>query len=176
MKNIVFMVAAACFLASVFGDGYAQTQMSAKEEKELEELSGKLVRMKRAVDKFANELVSSFDERGREYVAPVGRLVRVEKDFTVKADLPGMDKDKIVVTLENNRILKISGSRESSVTEKGPNIVRQERMEGRFERVVELPAECKNEGISASYKNGVLEIIIPKKEAAKPQAIKVKVE
>lgn len=170
---VLFLCGASCAVA--------QTDMTAKEERELEELSKRMVRMKRAVDKFANELVSSFPDQGRPAAGVFGGNVRVdivenEKDFVVTADLPGMDKDKIVVTLEGNRILKISGSREMSKTESGPNVVKQERMAGRFERALELPAECKGDGVEASYKNGVLEVIVPKKEPVKPATIKVNVQ
>jgi HSP20 family protein len=87
-----------------------------------------------------------------------------------------MDKDKITVTLESGKLLKISGSREAMKQEAGPNVVKRERMVGKFERAIELPAECKSDGISASYKNGVLEVRIPKKETAKPEMIKVTVQ
>jgi HSP20 family protein len=48
-------------------------------------------------------------------------------------------------------------------------------MEGSFERVIELPAECKSDGITAAYNNGVLEIVVPKKEAVKPETVNVTV-
>jgi HSP20 family protein len=179
MKKILSIAAVICLFAS--GLAVAQTDMTAKEEKELEELSQKLVRMKHAVDKFANELVSTYPAQGRSPYGGFGGDVRVdivenEKSFLVTADLPGMDKDKITVTLESGRILRISGSREMVRTETGPNVVKQERMEGKFERVLELPAECKSDGISASYKNGVLEITILKKEPTKPETVKVNVQ
>jgi HSP20 family protein len=151
-----------------------------RDERELEALSKKLVRMKREMDSFMKELASSYQDAGRP-PAGFGSDVKVDiaenpKDFVVRADLPGMDKDKITVTLERGRLLRISGSREQMVEEKTPNMVRRERMEGRFDRTIELPADCKSEGITASYKNGVLEIAIPKKEESKPEMIKVDVK
>ena len=179
MKKVALLTMAACLCCASLA--VAQTGMTAKEERELEELSKQMVRMKHAVDKFANELVSSFPDQGRPAAGAFGANVRVnivenEKDFVVTADLPGMDKNKIVVTLEGNRILKISGSREMSKAEIGPSVVKQERMAGSFERALELPAECKGDGIQASYKNGVLEVIVPKKEQVKPATIKVSVQ
>jgi len=179
MKKIAMLAVCVCLFGAPLA--VAQTDITAKEERELEELSKRMIRMKHAVDKFANELVSSFPDQARPAAGVFGGSVRVdivenEKDFVVTADLPGMDKDKIVVTLEGNRILKISGSREMSKTEAGPSVVKQERMAGSFERVLELPVECKSDGIQASYKNGVLEVIVPKKEPAKPETIKVNVQ
>jgi len=181
MKKITISVIAGAFLFLGISDqSLAQTSMNSQDEKEMSELSAKLVRMKKSVDQFANELASAYsDQRG--VLSSFGQDVRVDiaenpEEYIVKADLPGMDKDKITVTLEGGRVLKIAGSREAIKEETGPNMVKRERMEGKFERVIELPAECKSEGISASYKNGVLEVIIPKKESAKPEMIKVNIK
>jgi HSP20 family protein len=178
MRRYLAVFAVMCLFLT--GLSAAQTRVTEQEEKELEELSSRLVRMKRAVDKFADELTASYREKDGPRHGLLGSNVRVdilenEKEFVVKADLPGMDKDKIVVTLDNNRILKISGARQVYKTVEGPNVVRQERMEGSFERVIELPAECKSDGITAAYNNGVLEIVVPKKEAVKPETVNVTV-
>jgi len=164
----------------IAGLACAQTTVTEQDEKNLEELSKKLVRTKRAMDQFMGELASTYSEQGKLF-SSYGADVKVDivenpKNFVVKADLPGMDKDKMTVTLEKGKILKIAGSREMEKKETGPNVVRQERMEGKFERIIELPAECMSEGISASYKNGVLEITIPKKEETKPEMIKVDIK
>ena len=152
-----------------------------QEEKNLEILSKKLVRMKKEMDKFIKDMSVAYQDQGDTSPAAFGGNMKVDivendKDFVVTADLPGMDKDKIDITLERGRILKIAGMRHVEKKETAPGVVRQERMEGMFERVLELPAECKSEGISASYNNGVLEIMIPKKETTKTEAVKVKVQ
>jgi len=97
-------------------------------------------------------------------------------NIIVKADLPGMEKDKIEVTLMNSRILKIGGSRDMVREEQAQGAVRQERLSGKFERILELPAECLNKGIKAAYNNGVLEIDIPKRKSVKKETVKVKVQ
>lgn len=176
MKILLSVLIACAIMAN---SGYCQTTISDQDEENLEQLSKRLVRMKRSMDGFMKELVSSYSDQAA--FAGFGSDVRVDiaenpKDFVVRADLPGMDKDKIVVTLENNRILRISGSRQIMKEETGPNMVKQERVEGKFERTIELPALCKNDGIKASYTNGVLEIVIPKKEETKPEMIKVDVQ
>jgi len=176
MKKILVIISACFLTASV---AYGQTTLTDQDEKNLAELSKKLVRMKRDMDAFMKELSSSYSASGG--VSSFGSDVRIDivekpKEFIVKADLPGMDKDKIVVTLDNNRLLKIAGTREMIKEETSPNMVRQERMEGRFERVVELPKECRGEDVKASYANGVLEIVIPKKEETKPETVKVNVQ
>ena len=165
---------------------FAQTHEKApvgdqtQEEKDLELLSSRLIRMKRGMDKFVKEMTAAYQSQDDTMMAPFGGDVRVDivendKSFTVTADLPGMDKDKIDIVLEGGRTLKISGTRSADKKETAPGVVKQERMEGKFERVLELPAECRGAGISASYKNGVLEIVIPKKASAKIKTVKVKV-
>lgn len=179
------------FIIAVLSTGlvFAQTYDSApadsqtQEEKNLEILSKKLVRMKREMDKFVKDMSAAYSgSQDPAVMAAFGSDVKVDvaendKSFVVTADLPGMDKDKIDVTLENARILKISGMRRMEKKETSPGgVIRQERMEGRFERVLELPAECKSDGINASYKNGVLEITIPKKAPVNIETVKVKVQ
>ena len=153
----------------------------AQEEKNLEILSKKLIRMKREMDKFVKDMSAAYQDQDLASMGTFGSDVKVDivendKGFVVTADLPGMDKDKIDITLENGKILKISGIRHMEKKETAPGVVKQERMEGRFERVLELPAECKSDGIGASYNNGVLEITIQKKEPKKLETVKVKVQ
>ena len=184
MKKIAIIIAV-CFLSASLAS--AQTTANApvddqtQEERNLEILSKKLVRMKKEMDKFVKDMSATYQDQGFTATGPFGGDVKVdivenEKGFIVTADLPGMDKDKIDITLENNKVLKIAGMRRVEKQETAPGVVRQERMEGRFERVLELPAECKSDGIDASYKNGVLEITIQKKEPKKTEAVKVKVQ
>jgi len=178
MKKII---AIALLCAAVCGMAYADSLPTEQDYKNLAELREKLVRMKREMDKFIKDIITTYPDQPSGNVDLFGQDVKVDvaetdKDIIVKADLPGMDKDKIDITLANNRILKIAGSREMSKEETSPGVVKKERMSGHFERTLELPADCMNEGIKATYKNGVLEIIIPKRKAAKAEEIKVKVQ
>jgi len=184
MKKIAIVVAAFFIVVSLaLAQTYNKTTLDdqTQEEKNLEILSKKLVRMKKEMDKFIKDMSATYQGPDSAFTKAFGSDVKVDivendKGFIVTADLPGMDKDKIDVTLESGKILKISGTRHAETTTEAPGVVKQERMEGKFERVVELPAECKSDGISASYKNGVLEITIPKKESTKVAAVKVKVQ
>jgi len=171
------------FLICVFLAGIACADNMPTEEdyKNLAEMRAKLVRMKREMDHFIRDIMDTYPAQGGISVAGFGEEVKIDisetaKDVMVKADLPGMDKDKIEVALTNNKILKISGSRDMEAKEERPGMVRQERMSGKFERILELPVDCMTEGIKASYKNGVLELIIPKKEEAKESMVKIRVQ
>ncbi|MFA6079379.1 MAG: Hsp20/alpha crystallin family protein [Candidatus Omnitrophota bacterium] len=159
---------------------FAVTAESGDEYKDLEQLRTKIVRMKREMDKLVKDIVATYPEQGLGTSGTFGADVKVDvaetdKNIIVRADLPGMSKDKIEITLENNKILKISGTRETVKKETAPGMVRQERSLGRFERILELPAEGMNEGITASYRDGVLEIVIPRKKTLKEDKVKIKV-
>jgi HSP20 family protein len=98
-----------------------------------------------------------------------------EKDqIVVKAELPGMSKDDIQVSIADN-ILTIKGEKKKEEEDSGKDYYRSERVYGAFIRTLPLPAEVNPEKVHAAFKNGVLEIRLPKSEEAKKKAINVKV-
>ena len=100
-----------------------------------------------------------------------------EKDqIVVKAELPGLTKDDIQISISDN-ILTIKGEKKKEEEDTGKDYYRSERVfYGAFFRAVPPPAEINPEKIHATFKNGVLEIRLPKSEEAKKKEIKVKVE
>lgn len=102
--------------------------------------------------------------------------IKEEKDrFLVIADIPGVKKEDIHISLEHN-ILTLHGSREFEKTEKKEDYSRIERSQGQFYRRFSLPQTADDAKISAKYKHGVLEIAIPKKKAALEKKIDVQIE
>lgn len=98
-----------------------------------------------------------------------------DKDnFIVKAELPGMKKEDIEVSLHDGS-LSISGERKSETKHKDADIYRAERFYGRFQRTVTLPAPVAADNVAAQYKDGVLTITLAKTEEAKPKHIDVSV-
>jgi HSP20 family protein len=93
--------------------------------------------------------------------------------FVLYADVPGVEPKDIDITLENG-VLTLSGSREQSVEQKGVESRRIERLTGRFYRRFALPDTVDSESVSASGKNGVLQIVIPKRAQAQARKITVK--
>jgi HSP20 family protein len=177
MKKIILF---AVLILSTIGIVYAETAPTEEDYKNLEEMRLKLGRMRREMDKFMKDVIATYPDDG-SLSGLYGQDIRVDvtendKDILVKADLPGMEKDKIDITLEKARYLKIAGSRDVAKKESSPGLVRQERSSGRFQRVVELPAECLNDGIKATYKNGVLEVVIPKKAKTKEEEVKINIQ
>jgi len=98
-----------------------------------------------------------------------------EHDFVVHADLPGVNKDDINVTVENG-VLTITAETTSEKEEKeGERVIRQERRYGKYVRSLRLGSEVDAGNVKANYKDGVLELVLPKAEAAKPKKISVDV-
>ena len=95
--------------------------------------------------------------------------------MVVKAELPGLSKEDLDVTLtESTLTLKGEKKKEEEVREK--NFYRSERSSGSFVRTIELPSEVKTDQTKASFKNGILEIRLPKTEDAKKKVTKVKID
>jgi HSP20 family protein len=92
----------------------------------------------------------------------------------VKAELPGMKKEDIEISLEKG-MLSLSGERKHEETSGEGENFRSERFFGRFHRSLSLPTEVKADKVSASYMDGVLTVTLPKAEEAKPKQIEVSV-
>ena len=107
--------------------------------------------------------------------APTVDVYEEKDDIVVKAELPGMDKDNIEVNLTDHT-LTIKGEKKKEEEVKEENYYRSERSYGSFLRTLELPKDVHADKVKASFKNGILEVRIPKTEEAKAKEIKVKVE
>lgn len=92
---------------------------------------------------------------------PAVDIKETPKEFLVKADVPGMSKEDLDVRMDNHT-LTIQGKREFEKKEEKKNLIRTERFEGEFYRQFTLPETADAEKISASCKDGVLMITIPK--------------
>ena len=95
-----------------------------------------------------------------------------EDELVVSADLPGLTKDDIEVTVEDNR-LTVSGERKWDEETNKDHYHRIERAYGRFSRTLALPSAVKAEEVKASFKDGILNVTIPKAEEAKRKRIAV---
>ena len=106
--------------------------------------------------------------------SPAVDIVETEDELIVKADLPDVPLEDIDVRVENGTLL-LKGERkfEKEFADKGYH--RIERSYGSFMRSFSVPSSVDTEKVSADYKNGVLTVTLPKKEAAKPKQVQVKV-
>jgi HSP20 family protein len=128
------------------------------------------------------------DEIDRLFEAPLAELARgsqllsgwtpaldlyEDKDgFTLKAELPGMRKEDIELSLHDGS-LSISGERKHEEKHSDAEVYRAERFYGRFQRTVTLPTPVAADKVKAQYKDGILTVTLPKTEEAKPKHIEV---
>jgi HSP20 family protein len=120
-----------------------------------------------------NRLLSQDGVKTRPW-APAVDILETENELVLKADVPGVDLKDIDIQLENGT-LTVKGERkfEKEATNKGFH--RMERSYGSFVRIFTVPETVEAENVKAAYEAGVLTITLPKKEIAKPKAIKVQV-
>lgn len=118
------------------------------------------------------------DTSGRVATAEWAPAVDIKEEqncFMIHADLPGVTPEDIDVSMEKG-VLTIRGERHTEAKTEKDNYKRVERKYGSFYRRFSLPDTANNDEISAKCKNGVLDIVIPKREAVKPKKINVAVE
>ncbi len=106
--------------------------------------------------------------------APAVDVQETDKEYIVKADLPEVRKEDVKVGIEDG-ILTLEGERKQEKEEKNKKFHRVERVYGKFVRRLALPMEIDAQNVAAEFKDGVLNVHLPKTETAKPRAIDVKV-
>ncbi len=107
--------------------------------------------------------------------SPAVDLFDEEEQLVAKIELPGICKEAIAVNYQDG-VLTVSGERKPDYAEgKEPDCYRAERATGKFSRDMALPVPVQADKIRASYKDGVLSIILPKSEDAKPHKVDVNV-
>lgn len=107
--------------------------------------------------------------------APALDIHDTKDSIIIKADLPGFKKEDIKVSVVDD-ILTITGERKEETKAKEEDYVRTERYYGTFQRSLALPAAVDTNKLNASYKDGVLELTLGKREDAKPKQITIDVK
>ena len=125
-------------------------------------------------DLFAEMPGRSSGSRASGTVFPPLNVWEDEESFHVEAEVPGVSADAVEIEVVGSA-LTIRGERKVEATD-DVTAHRRERAAGRFERAVELPAEVDSEKVDASLKNGVLLLVLPKIEAAKPKKIQIRIQ
>lgn len=140
--------------------------------RELEDMSNRLNRV------FGRGGLARATEDNGEFItfdwAPSVDIAETVEAFEIKAELPDVKKEDVKVTVEDGQ-LRISGERKQEKEEKGKKFHRVERSYGSFLRSFALPENVDESKLSAEYRDGVLNVRLPKTERAKPKAIAVKV-
>lgn len=139
--------------------------------RELEEMSERFNRM------FGRPV--AWRENGKERLTvadwiPTVDISESDTEYLIKAELPEVKKEDVTVSLEDG-VLTIQGERKQEKEEKGKKFHRVERSYGSFVRSFTLPDRVDDVRVKAEFKDGVLNLHLPKSEKAKPKAIEVKV-
>jgi HSP20 family protein len=127
------------------------------------------------IDRLNRMFSDIYSETARSWVPPVDIFETENHEVVIKAEVPEVRKEDLKVTFENN-VLTLSGERQSVENSTQDQFRRIERRHGSFTRSFTLPASVDAARISASYKDGVLTVRLPRREDAKPKSIDVNVE
>jgi HSP20 family protein len=106
-------------------------------------------------------------------IAPLVDVSEDENHLTITAELPGLRKEDVKIQVENN-VLSISGEKRLEKEEKDKNFHRLERRYGSFYRAIALPQGVSTDQADAEFKDGVLNIRLPKREDVKPRTLPIK--
>ena len=106
--------------------------------------------------------------------SPLVDITEDDKEYLIKADLPDVKKEDVKLTVQDD-VMSISGERKYEKEAKGKKYHRVERTYGSFLRSFTVPDDADGNKVSAEFKEGVLNVHLPKSEKAKPKSIEVKV-
>lgn len=126
-------------------------------------------------DRLMNDFFGdNLEDTGLTDWAPDVDIVEDKDEFILTADLPGLTKKDININIKEN-MLTISGERKSEIKDEKRNYCRTERRYGAFKRSFQLTDKVIADKISATFKDGVLTVNVPKAEEVKPKEIEIKV-
>src|SRR5947199_1334474 len=123
---------------------------------------------------FSNNVSRSFDDEGlmRGAWMPSVDIYENKDQIVLEAELPGMNREDFELTIENN-VLTLRGERRFEKKDEADNYHRVERAYGAFSRSFTLPQTVSSEGATAEYKNGVLRVVLHKREEVKARRLEV---
>lgn len=136
-----------------------------------------LARMQNEFDRIFNDFFPGQHRQhshseARSAWSPLVDLSENEDGYSILLDLPGMNKKDIAINFQDG-VLTVSGERVETEEKEGHNFLRTERRSGVFSRSFKIPNAIQTDKISASYKDGVLNIALLKAEEVKPIKVKV---
>jgi len=144
--------------------------------RELEDMGD---RLNRVFGGFGRPGLARAPEMGREALtvpdwAPMVDITETDDEYLIKAEIPEVKREDVKVSVENG-VLTMQGERKQEKEEKGKKFHRMERYYGSFLRTFTVPDNVDETKVRAEFKDGLLNVHLPKTEKAKPKAIEVKV-
>jgi HSP20 family protein len=132
-----------------------------------------LERMRREMDRLFGDLTEGIFREPRAGVYPLVNVTEGSNNYYIRAELPGIKAEDLDVSVTGNS-LSIAGERKIPAEDEKAKYHRREREAGKFSRIVSLPAQVDTTKVEASCVDGILTVVLPKSEAAKPKQITVK--
>ena len=139
---------------------------------------GDMVTLREDIDSLFNDFfrrvpVEKFTKENLWF--PALDIEETKDDIKISAELPGLKKDEIKLTISNGQLV-LQGERKLEKEEKDKTYHRIERRYGSFRRTVSLPTEAETDKVKAIYEKGILNITLPKSKKAKPKEIGITVK
>ncbi|HZV13180.1 MAG TPA: Hsp20/alpha crystallin family protein [Candidatus Kapabacteria bacterium] len=131
-----------------------------------------LERVSNWIDNYMND---GFHSLGVGNFVPSVDISEDEKNVYVHVELPGLTKDDVKVLVNDDNILTIRGEKKHEEKQENKNYYRMERCYGAFVRSLPLPAPVKADAIDAKFKDGILNITLPKVEPSKPKEREIQI-
>jgi HSP20 family protein len=134
-------------------------------------------RLKRDMDRMVQRMLSEFraaSTPGITWKQPSYDLIETEKDIVLKAEIPGADPDKLEIDISDN-ILTIEGETKQESVSQEESYRRVERRFGSFSRSIPIPRRIVLSKVKATFKKGVLTIVMPKFSGEEKRGLKVRI-
>ena len=134
---------------------------------------GELERMRRELDRLSGDFTGSVFRLPSAGVFPLVNVTEDPDNYYVRAELPGVKTDELGISVTGDT-LTLSGERKLPEENEKASYHRREREAGSFSRVISLPSRLNVDKVKAHAEDGVLTVVLPKAESAKPRQIAVK--
>lgn len=156
-------------------------------EDQLQALGGPLAKFHQEIDQMFDRAFRGFDLSPHGFnrpllsrlndglLRPTLDLGATDKEYTVSVEVPGVDEKDVKIEIANDT-LTIRGEKKQEIEEKDKNYYRMERSYGSFQRVLSLPEDADQEGIKATFKNGVLTVNMPRKSVPQPDVRRIQIQ
>jgi len=108
--------------------------------------------------------------------SPVVDLIDKKNHFLLRADLPGLKKEDVKISISEDNVMTISGETKRSEEESKEDYYRRERVYGAFSRSLQLPSNVITEKVEATLNDGILEVKLPRKEERKVTERRIEVK
>jgi HSP20 family protein len=134
-----------------------------------------LINLRDDMDRLFDTFFGRTPQEADGFWSPTIDIEEDSENYCVKAELPGMKKDDIKISVRGN-LITLSGERKHTSEMKMKTFHRIERSYGKFSRTITLPSDVDSDTVKATYKDGILTVILPKPESTKPKEIEVEIK